>query len=443
MIERVLENWLTNASERSYQVPFCQALTGMGQKVIHSTRHCAMEMGKDIIAQDDDGYIHVYQLKSLKGRKLTQSEYRSDIAPQLNSLILGKPIHPSIPENSKVKFAYIVMSGDINEEASREIDDLNRTLEQSNILTRVKTITFGELISLFSKNLHKFGPREPIHSKLFLELFLSNGKDFLPKEKLFSLLEVGMACDVPPTKTQTNEIISSAALICSLTASNYQMESNWFAEFECWGVYTICLMQFSQKWELSSKSIQTELDIALKSMYMSLEGLIDECLEREENITEGNALADSLLATYRRSHLLGLASLYLLWSETIGNIQQEKTLKIMSFIHSQIGKIAIWGESCVPFIFSYILYCRRSNEETSANKIIKELITTIIHRNSKGSNFPCPSPYYSATDCISLQFSLPDSEVREDFTNSSYTLYPLILLMTQFGLRNELVLSET
>lgn len=49
MIERVIENWLDNASEKTYQVPFCYMLVKQGHKIIHLSRHCGMEHGKDII----------------------------------------------------------------------------------------------------------------------------------------------------------------------------------------------------------------------------------------------------------------------------------------------------------------------------------------------------------------------------------------------------------
>lgn len=55
MIEKLLENWLDSSTERSYQPVFVQMLTAKGYKVVHSTRHCALEFGKDILAIDLNG----------------------------------------------------------------------------------------------------------------------------------------------------------------------------------------------------------------------------------------------------------------------------------------------------------------------------------------------------------------------------------------------------
>lgn len=436
MIERVLENWLNKASERGYQIPFCQALIGQGKTILHSTRHCAMEMGKDIIAQDSDGFIHVYQLKSLKGAKLTQSGYRSDVAPQLASLVLGKPIHPSIPETAKVKFAYIVMSGDINEEASREIDDLNRTLEQSSILTRVKTITYGELIVLFRQNFEKFGPKDPHLSKLFLELFLSDGRDFFPVEKLATLLEE-MSTDIEkPTSGIFQELTATMTLISSLAVSNFTLEKNWFSEFQCWSTHLAHLLQVQKLWEIPTKDIEADIDIALTGMFSALKSLNDECLTRAEKLTEGNPLADSLLHQHRRTILVGANSLYLLWSESLGTLDQENVNETLSFIRNQLGQLSFWGESAVPFILAYIFLASRLRDNKTRDRLLEELICSILRSNAKDSNEQLPSPYYSVNDCLKAKFMGGEFKFEEKFTRSAYTLLPLIMLAVDLDLRD-------
>jgi hypothetical protein len=45
VIERVIENWLTSANERSYQIPFCQLLAAEGETVIYISSHGPFEQG--------------------------------------------------------------------------------------------------------------------------------------------------------------------------------------------------------------------------------------------------------------------------------------------------------------------------------------------------------------------------------------------------------------
>ena len=46
MQEKLVENWLTNVNELSYQLPFCEVLVARGYDVIHVSSHGRGEHGK-------------------------------------------------------------------------------------------------------------------------------------------------------------------------------------------------------------------------------------------------------------------------------------------------------------------------------------------------------------------------------------------------------------
>ena len=71
MLERLIENWLDSAGERSYQRCFCQMLTGQGLRIVHNTKHTPQEFGKDVIAVSPEGKLVGYQLKGNPGATLT------------------------------------------------------------------------------------------------------------------------------------------------------------------------------------------------------------------------------------------------------------------------------------------------------------------------------------------------------------------------------------
>ena len=64
MLEKVVENWLDKATERSFQQPYCHILSADRHTIIHSTRHSAMELGKDIITIDRNETPCAFQLKT-------------------------------------------------------------------------------------------------------------------------------------------------------------------------------------------------------------------------------------------------------------------------------------------------------------------------------------------------------------------------------------------
>lgn len=98
MLEKLLENWLDSASEKSYQSSFVQMLAAQDYCVLHSTRHCALEYGKDIIAIAPDGTPCAFQLKGHPGGRLGLKEFRSNLQQQLIQL-MSQPIEfPGVSE---------------------------------------------------------------------------------------------------------------------------------------------------------------------------------------------------------------------------------------------------------------------------------------------------------------------------------------------------------
>lgn len=129
MIERVIENWLDNAIERSYEIPFCYTLIDEGYKVLHMTRHSSMEMGKDIIAVNQNGIPYAYQLKNVTGRRLTISQYRRDLQNQLIPLAYTAIDHPGL-NTRQPHIPVVVINGDLDEDVQREINNFNVVLER-------------------------------------------------------------------------------------------------------------------------------------------------------------------------------------------------------------------------------------------------------------------------------------------------------------------------
>jgi len=176
VIERVLENWLDNAGERTFQVPFCHMLQAEGYTILHLTRHCAMEIGKDIIALDSTGTPCAFQLKGSKGKKISLNQWRDEINAQVTDLMFCKIVHPSV-DQSKPHRSFLVTNGEIDEEVCRAIDDLNRLWadrEQPEI--KLETIVRGQMLDMAKKVGLSLWPSELTDIKTFLEIYLCDGR---------------------------------------------------------------------------------------------------------------------------------------------------------------------------------------------------------------------------------------------------------------------------
>src|SRR6266511_5200721 len=109
MKSKIVENWLTKVNELTFTIPFAQLLLSKGQRVIHISSQGPMEQGKDIIAVDDSGTIHCYQLKSGK----INSRVWADIKAEIDQLVELPPRHPSLNERVDNWEAYLVTNGSI------------------------------------------------------------------------------------------------------------------------------------------------------------------------------------------------------------------------------------------------------------------------------------------------------------------------------------------
>lgn len=223
MEERLIENWLDSVNERDYQFPFCQILIAKGHRIIHSTRHSSIEYGKDILTIGPDGYPCAYQLKGNPGGRLTLNQYR-DIEPQLYELVNYAISHPSVP-HSKPHRSYLVTNGQIEEEVIGAINLTNEGLVRDGFPNRkLEVIQRGDLL----KDFHDLGlslwPSELTKVTLLLELIVSDGRDFLLKEKLHSLLidilKLEEGNQIKHTAEKVRRRITSAALLIPVVLKN-------------------------------------------------------------------------------------------------------------------------------------------------------------------------------------------------------------------------------
>jgi hypothetical protein len=83
VIERLIEDWLTRANEREYEVPFCQLLMAEGHRVKHRQTHGLTEQGKDVISVDARNRAHAFQLKA---DDITLARWRREVLPEIHSL---------------------------------------------------------------------------------------------------------------------------------------------------------------------------------------------------------------------------------------------------------------------------------------------------------------------------------------------------------------------
>lgn len=446
MLERVVEHWLDSASERSFQLPFCYMLAKKGHTVVHLTRHCGMELGKDVLTIGPDGTPCAFQLKN---GNLTLSQWQNHVVHQVQDLVAGSIVHPAIDESQRHQ-PYLVINGKVEEEVARAIGDQNKTW-QSIGLPEIKLWVRGELLAGARDLKSDLWPTELTDVKTLLELRLEDGREVFPKEKLSVLLESTLPLQKKngqkkaPSKAACKRALSSAALLTALGATNFVRRKNHVAEIEAWTVYVSYAFALVEKWNLGSKYYEDEVRLALKAIKNALANLVFE-LKQRNHLVETPPVFDQSFYGIRVTWVIALASLYGIWRILDQDPKDELDYFIKEFTAEHEELLNLWGEAAVPQFLAYIWYYRITDGRMRPDGLLWEMIRTIAQRNNPRSNIPLPNPYYEAKDLLpywvgsQLDEVMPDAlnnlrvssePLDTNFAGYSYTLIGLVYIFVK------------
>lgn len=450
MLERVIENWLDNATERSFENSFCHMLAYQGYTVLHKTRHTALEMGKDIIAMDKDGTPCVFQLKTAVKGTIKQRYWTNEIQNQVLTMVHTPPDHPAL-KNYRYHRSYFVTNGKIEEEVSKQIGDLNRGFKADGYEHRkIEVIVKGELLEWAKELETNLWPSELIDVRLLLELFLEDGKDVLDKSKLTQLLETCVDFEKKPNGQESKRAISSLALLNAIAISNYSNSKNYVAEIEAWMIYISYLFAYVKKWQIAKNIWSEEFNIAKNYIYQLLRELYEE-LKSSKYYIEGNPIAEPFGIYYIRiTYLISLMSIFSLWSK-YQNVDGHEEIEefCREFCLKNKDCMVLWGEAAVPQFLSFYWHYNKIDATISPSHFLLNIIRTIIKLNKpktpteQENVLGKPSysrltdglanVYYDSKDLLPYILQINDESMEDHFLGSSHTLWALIALYVRLN----------
>jgi len=427
LIERILENWLDNAGEKTFQAPFCHMLQAEGFIVVHLTRHCAMEMGKDILAIDPEGTPCAFQLKGARTNKISLSQWREEISSQVTDLLLGKIVHPSI-DSTKPHRSFLVTNGEFEEEVIRAIDDLNRGwMDKKQPEIKLETIVRGQLFEKAKTLGSNLWPSELKEVKIFLEMFLLDGTSSLPKDKLSTLISgaLSLTSEKKPSKAESLRNISSCALLCASAISPFSNKENFNSEIEAWVIFLSHVFAYAERWKLPWRDIKGTVDIVLSTIYDCLEMLCDELIRREHYV-EGDALTDQPVYRVRITRLIGLMSAYFLWRRQKGEDENAHDDFIRMFCQIKKDQLFLYGEAAIPQFLAFFWFWRSVDATPAPDFLLASLINVITTQNNrKGEKF-LANPYFDENEILPHLLCVEDAKLKENFRGASYAIEGLI-----------------
>lgn len=435
MIERIIENWLINSTERIFQVPFCQILGLEGYKVLHLSSHGVSEHGKDIIAFDNKNFSCAFQLKT---GDMNSSVWRQ-IYPEITELVEYPIEFPSIITTKKHR-AILVTNGKITDEVKTKINALNRGYSRRK-LPRLELITGKELLQKFIRAQGSFLPNEPRQMRDFFELYLSDGRLNINEEKFSNFIK-GILFE--ETQKENNIIIlrriTGSLLFTKYALYPYEKCNNHISIIK--GLILFCSYLFAlvEKTSLPKKYWESSYQLCWHAIKEHLEELKEEVIKRNNRFLEGNLTGDGgIVYKTRVTIIFGWLSAYeLIQKAEDSSYTFDKSISDLikdNFPHN----FCLWGESATANFIMMGLFLSSLNEKEMATKVYEHVLTQIAIANNYESEKGLPDPYYSAEQVLAYLCKIPDYEIDlKSFIGTSYTLKTLIELLVREGKRDVL-----
>jgi hypothetical protein len=438
VIEKLLENWLDSASERSYQAVFVQMLSAQRYRVVHSTRHAALEYGKDILAISPEGKGCAYQLKGNPRGKLGLAEFTKDIQPQLFQLMTQKIVFPGFPKVPHK--AYLVTNGYFEEEVQRAVDDLNRMPYPS----KVSLISRGHLFGWCKQFGASLWPSELDDVRSLLELFLSNPQEVLHTKLLSKLLQKILAIENHKAKLSSSakfyRAVTSAALLTGIATSGYAEAENHFAIASAWILFAVTTIAAGEKhgYKLDRAAAES-FKLAEQAIADALSELWNEVSSRK-HLIQGASLPDPEIYGWRYVTLLGLLSCLAILDDSRPCLLEDARTKLQNWLTQPLTRIDLWGEGAVAALVPWLVWLRKHDATIRPDREIHGLAKAVITRNQRDSESPLANPYYNFEEIARFKLHLDkageaSSVGRETFVGSSFTAEPLLHLLVRTNLK--------
>lgn len=246
MFERLIENWLINVHELGYQIPFCQVLLTEKYKVLHISRHGRGEHGKDVVARNPEGQLTTFQLK---GGDITLPIWRQ-IRGEVEDLVRLPVLLPGIRKD-EVHSPVLVTNGEIRGDALTSVQEYAEDWERRGS-PRLQVWQRNELLSLFIKSHGSYLPNALSDFRQFVELYISDFHDRLPREKFAGFLGKLVDSSIVSGRGQkTKRAVESMLLMGSYIIDQYERIGNHISAAEGWTIVAATIMHIAERERLN------------------------------------------------------------------------------------------------------------------------------------------------------------------------------------------------
>lgn len=398
MIERLLENWLDSASERSYQGPFLQMLVAAGYSLLHNTRHTPIEFGKDIIAHDPEGALVAFQLKGNPGATMNLTGLRA-IYPQLQELsgfVVRYPgMEPSVPK------PYFVLNGELGEDAQRALDDWNVGALRTN---PVAVWSRGRLLEMAKSLSVALWPSEIPDISALLKVLTVDPIASFPVDDVEAICVsmLGLSGDeMHESAAEMQRRIASAGLLVGICVHRHVEKRNHWAAIQAWSMLCGLIAACADRYELDTNgAVEATFDLALQLVDQSLRELAEEVIAAK-HLAITNTFSDGAVYSARVTILSGLMGAH--WHRARASKDDEGMRRAEAALKKVHVRRELWGEAAIPGELLRLWVFDHTEVGRGAEVLRIQLLDVLLVRNRDGSKNPLPPPYYAFEETMREQ----------------------------------------
>lgn len=417
MIERIVENWLINSTERVFQIPFAQILAARGETVKYISRHGVAEHGKDIVSVDDEGVVRAYQLKT---GNLTKSTWQA-IKQEVDDLIEIPVDYPGV--NPGVQhIPILVTNGTMNADVRLRVQGLNRNAGRRQLM-QLRVVTKDELLRMFVDAHGGFLPYEPRDIQRLLQLSLREGRKNLVEEEFASFLESQFTLQTEGIQDARRRI-TSALLLGKYAVGALERESNHVAVIKAWTIFIAYARWYAEREGVSEAMLGSSIELARHAIETELQDLYDEVVGREGCYLELPVIGDGgLMFKMRMTMVVG----YLAVLALSADVSSCTVRGVTELITRNLQHVSLWGEAAVAYIVVIAIALMRLGDAAGAEELIVHTLEQLVNTNEERNRAGLPSPYHLPDALLASYFCIPGREIDlGEFAGGSYMIGTLV-----------------
>lgn len=441
MLNKAIDDWLANVSERTFEVPFAQLLMLEGYSVVHlANPHGPMEQGKDILAIDPSGVPCAFQLKQ---GNLSLKNWRNPDEPlkgQVEDLLDLQIQHPSVRRGQPHK-AFLVTTGSLDETLRQHIDVFNQTRRDGH-KPELTVIVRGELLMRFEKAFGGFLPVQLKSLRDFLQLITADPRGTPDKARIASLFDGLLAkLDAKSSAASVQTLCAEIVIVGANLAHPYQGVENWVGEIEVWTLVATQLLYIASTNAKGRNQAQRSLKLVELAIWQAMKSLIKEHEIRNDYV-EGSPLEDGFVYRARLTHLAGYMGAAALWESYFSScISARKELDRFWAFNRE--KLWLWGEGAVP---SFLLPLEVQWQDFERK--VFQLLVAICRANQPIANDDgsvdaekgLSSPYVQLNEVLKESVGLRTDFIPHSYRGQSFAAEPLVMLLVRRIMRVSLSL---